>query len=84
MFIFCRKPLICNVAGWWSDDLRKKVICPSQCRIYPRETFVHYKKESDDPLLTAEVYHQRVASSDREVPFKISQSGRIMSQASGV
>ena len=83
-----RKPLICNVAGWWSNDLRKKIACPISCGITPPATYIRYKKELDDPTRTAEVHCQRAASSghvggENEVPFKISQAGQIMSQASG-
>ena len=85
---FYRKPLICNVAGWWGNDLRKKIACPISCRISPTSTYVHYKKEFDDPSRTAEVHRQRASSigcsdAEKNAPFKISQSGRIMSQASG-
>ena len=88
MFCMYRKPLICNVAGWWSSDLRKKIVCPILCSISPAGTCVRYKKESDDPSQTAETYRQRAKSLGdpnvyNEVPFKISQSGQIMSQASG-
>ena len=84
-----RKPVICNIAGWWSNDLRKKIACPISCRISPPGTFVHYKKEFDDPSRTAEVHCQRAVSvehttEEKEIPFKLSQSGQIMSQASGM
>jgi len=78
------------VAGWWSNSLRKKIVCPISSRIFPDGTFVHYKKELDDPSQTAEVHNQRSrgaslrpANGENEVSFKTSQSGRIMSQASG-
>ena len=84
-----RKPLICNVAGWWSKELWKKVACPISCRIFPASVYVHYSKESDDPLQTVEVQHQRKASLRQsgekiEVPFKLKTSSHVMSQASGV
>ena len=84
-----RKPLICNVAGWWSIDLRKKIVCPISCGISPARTCVRYNKECDDPTLTAEVQHQRAATVGQndertEVPFKVNPSGHIISQASGM
>lgn len=59
--------------------------------MFPSSTFVRYKKEFDDPSQTAEVCCQRAAPLDdntgtdkeNEVPFKISPSGQVMSQASG-
>ena len=83
-----RKPLICNVAGWWSNDLRKKIACPISSGISPANTYVRYNKECDDPSRTAEVQHQRAASLGQndektEVPFKVNSSGLIISQASG-
>ena len=76
------------MAGWWSDDLRKKVVCPISCSISPTGTSLRYKKELDDPSQTAEAYRQRAESLgntnvENEIPFKISQSGHVMSQASG-
>ena len=84
-----RKPLICNVAGWWSNDLRKKIACPISSGISPANTYVRYNKECDDPSRTAEVQHQRAASLGQndektEVPFKVNSSGLIISQASGM
>ena len=81
--------MICNVAGWWSNDLRNKIACPISCGISPANTYVRYNKECDDPSLTAEVHQQRVASSEQndektEVPFKVNPSGLIISQASGM
>ena len=76
------------MAGWWNNKLRKKIACPLSCRISPAGTYAHYKKELDDPSRTAEVHRQRATligatSGENEVPFKISQAGQIMSQASG-
>ena len=80
--------MICNVAGWWSDDLRKKVVCPISCSISPTGASLRYKKELDDPSQTAEVYRRRETSLgntnvENEIPFKLSQTGQVMSQASG-
>lgn len=61
----------------------KKVACPISCRVGPERTFVHYKKELDDPFKTAEVHRQRSLVGNLDIPFKLSQKGRIVSQASG-
>ena len=75
--------MISNVAGYWRSDLLKKIACPISCCVGPETTFVHYKKELDDPYKTAEVHHQRNSVRNLDMPFKLSQKGRIMSQASG-
>jgi len=76
--------LISNIAGGWRNDLLKKIACPISCRVSPETTFVHYKKELDDPYKTAEVQKQESSDGILDVPFKVTQRGRIMSQASGM
>ena len=61
----------------------KKIACPISCRISPGTTIMRYRKEQDDPYKTAEVKWQRGLANDLDTPFKLSQTGRIMSQASG-
>lgn len=80
--------MISNVAGWWSTDLRNKIVCPISCRVSPASAYVHYKKEFDDSSRTAEAHRQRLASlgqivEETEVPFKLNMSGKVMSQPSG-
>ena len=74
-FLF-REPLNNDVAGHWRNDVMKKIACPISYHISSGTTFVHYKKELDDPYKTAEVQGSVTS-------FKLNQTGRIMSQASG-
>ena len=66
-----------DIVGHQITDAMEKTACPISCRIGPSTTFVRYRKELDDPRKTAEVKRQR------DSPFKLTRTGRIMSQSSG-
>ena len=77
LHILCREPLNTDIVGHQKTDAMEKTACPISCRIGPSTTFVRYRKELDDPRKTAEVKRQR------DSPFKLTRTGRIMSQSSG-